>query len=218
MTKIKKHRAKKPPPNTSSNKRWMRATGGYSTLKYVSFFVLGVGFLGLAAAVVFFTDTRQVKFTPLPTIAHTTEVPDTGELLRRINEERAKNNKAELVTDGRLQTVAEERLKDMVVNQRYSHKTLEGKYYYDMLPEQGYASSYSCENLDIENSAEPIKFVHSWLSSGAGHKECMLNDKVSKVGIASGRFSTDDKSSVDSFLVVVIFAAKPHEQSDKQDH
>lgn len=193
------------------NKRWMRAAGGYSSLRYISILTLGVGLLGLAGAVVLYARSRNVEFTPLPTITHTTEIPDTGELLRRINDERRRNNRTELVVDDRLKAAAEKRLKDMVDNQRYSHTSLDGKYYYDLLPELGYNSSYSCENLDIEPSVKPLKFVQSWLSSSGGHKECMLNDKVSRIGIASGKFSRDDKTSQDSFLVIAIFAAKPLE-------
>lgn len=190
-----------------SNKRWMRAMGGYSSLWYISVLILGLGLLGLSAALIIYTRSANISFTPLPTITHTAEVPDSGELLRYINEERKKNNRSELTSDDRLKSIAEKRLKDMVENQRYAHTNLEGKYYYDYLPVEGYSTSYSCENLDIEPGPAPINFVKSWIESTGGHKECMLNDKITKVGIASGKFSRDDKTSKDSFLVVAVFAA-----------
>jgi uncharacterized protein YkwD len=196
-------------------KRWPRATGGYSSFKYVSLFVFGIGFIALASAIVLFLRSSNISFKPLPTLTHTTEVPDTGELLSRINQQRQSNNRTELTPDDRLKAVAEKRLKDMVASQQYSHKNLEGKYYYDLLPDFGYTAAYSCENLDIEPSVKPIDFIRSWLGSGAGHKECMLSDKVSKVGVASGKFSSDDKTARDNFLVVVIFAATPLGQPDK---
>jgi uncharacterized protein YkwD len=191
------------------HKRWARAAGGYTSLRSISIFVLGVGLVGFASAVVVYARSRNVTFTPLPSITHTTDVPDTGELLRRINDERRGNNRTELVMHDRLKLVAEKRLQAMVDSQRYAHNSLDGKYYYDLLPEFGYTSSYSCENLDIEPSVQPKKFIQSWLVSTGGHKECMLNDKVAQVGIASGKFSRDDKTKQQNFLVVAIFAAKP---------
>jgi uncharacterized protein YkwD len=196
-----------------ATKRWTHATGGYSSLKYVSLFVFGVGLLGFATALVLFVQTNNVTFTPLPTITHTTEVPDTGELLNLINEQRRSGNRTELTVDERLKSVAEKRLNDMIASQQYSHKNLEGKYYYDLLSGYGYTAAYSCENLDIEPSVKPIDFIRSWLGSGSGHKECMLSDKVTKIGVASGKFSDDDKTTRDNFLVVVIFAATPLDKS-----
>ncbi|MGH9856345.1 MAG: CAP domain-containing protein [Acidobacteriota bacterium] len=197
------------------NKRWMRATRGSTSFIYVSIFILGIGLLCIAAAIFAYIQSQRVIFAPVPSISYTTEVPDTGELLRQINDTRRKNDLSELEADDRLKDVAEARLKDMIDNQQYSHQNYDGKFYYDLLPEHGYAPSYSCENLDIEPSVKPAKFVSSWLKSGEGHKECLLNDKVQKSGIASGKFSRDDKSSIVSYLVVAIFATEPPE-SDKQ--
>lgn len=206
----KKKNSRAPRNKKTANKRWMRTVSGFSTLKSVSLFVFGIGFLALAAVSVWYVKSQNVEFTPLPTITHTTKVPDTGEVLNLINAQRQANGRPELQTNDKLKAVAERRLKEMVNSQQYSHKNLDGKYYYDLLREHEYFSDYSCENLDIENTVTPSNFIESWLTSDGGHRECLLNNDVSHVGIASGSFSlNDDKSS--SYLVVAIFASEPAE-------
>ena len=210
--KIQKKKRKVLTQSRPSDKRWMRAVGGYSSFRYISLFVIGLGLIGVSFAVLQLTKTENVVFKPLPSIAHTSEVPDTGEILQRLNTERKTNNRTELVSNDELKKVAEQRLREMINSQQYAHKNLAGKYYYDLMAERGYKADYSCENLDIEPSNEPIQFIKSWMSSGAGHKDCMLSDKVSQAGIASGKFNkTDDEQ--DAFLAVVIFASKPTEKS-----
>jgi uncharacterized protein YkwD len=114
--------------------------------------------------------TNNVTFTPLPTITHTTEVPDTGELLNLINEQRRSGNRTELTVDERLKSVAEKRLNDMIASQQYSHKNLEGKYYYDLLSGYGYTAAYSCENLDIEELAWERKWPQRMHAQRQGNK------------------------------------------------
>jgi hypothetical protein len=207
-----------PEKSQPPSKQSLMNASGFSTLKYTCLLVLGVGMIGLASSLALLAREKPHVLNPLPAITHTTEMPDTGELVHRVNEQRQKNNRTDLVIDDRLTKVADKRLKDMIASQQYSHKNLAGKYYYDLLPEAGYRSSYSCENLDIEPSVKPTDFVASWMSSGSGHRECMLNNKVARVGVASGKFTDSDTPAQDTFLVVAIFAATPQENSeDKQN-
>lgn len=195
----------------SKSKNWMRAIKGGVSVKYLSIGFLGCGLLAVAAAVTFAARDKDISFTPLPSIAYRTDAPDGGVLLRMINEERAKNARTELKTDARLTAVAEKRLKDMIASQTYAHRDQAGKYYYDLLPVSGYRTEYSCENLDIENTPKAEAYMTSWLSSGEGHRDCMLDERVTKAGIATGLFSSTDSAlgKQKTYLVVAVFAADP---------
>lgn len=200
----------------AARKRWMKAVAGSVSYKYVSLFIFGIGMVSLSAAAFVYIRTQGYIFSRPPAITHTTEVPDTGELLRYINQERTSNHKSELTADDKLKSLAEKRLNEMVERQQYSHKDKAGKFYYDYLPDLGYVTKYSCENLDIEPSVKPIRYIQSWVKSDGGHKECLLNENVTRVGLASGKFSRDDKSFLNSYLVVAIFAADPQDPAEGQ--
>lgn len=215
MLKLEERKEIKMPKKKTkkTQKRSMRAIGGYSSLKYISLSIFGIGLLAFAAVAIWMVRSENVTLTPLPSITHTNEIPDTGEVVRLINNEREANGRAKLENNDTLKAVAERRLREMVNAQEYSHQNQDGKYYYDLLREHEYFSNYSCENLDIESIPTPAKFIKSWLTSSGGHRECLLNDQVSEIGIASGKFSQNDDDS-EAFLVVVIFASSPQEEAE----
>lgn len=195
----------KKPNSTKSSKSLWRTNQGNTRFTYLSITLFSIGICALAAAIFFLMSPSSLTSKLPGSITHTDAAPDTQELLVRLNGARTAANKPELESDEKLQAVAEMRLQDMIKHQKYDHKDSSGKFFYDLLREKSYASEYSCENLDIETTTVPQAFVKSWLESTAGHRDCLLHEKVTKVGIASGTFTTDDRARK-NYLVVVIFA------------
>jgi len=195
---------------TSSKKtqrlpRWQRTIGGYSSLKYVAMLVVGVGFVGTAAALTFWQPQSPIT-NPLGSLSHTADAPDVNDLLREINQQRHMNNLPDVTLDPEISLVADTRAKDMVTHQYYAHQNLQGLFYYDLLSKSGIPSTFSCENLDIGASLQTMSYVQDWLQSTQGHKECMLNKRVSKIGLAATKFSEAQNGlTTSSYLVVAIF-------------
>jgi len=192
---------------TSQNRR--PRLGGYIGLKHVALFALSVGSLGLAfgaglALKPADTDTK----TPLASLSHDAEAPSSVELIKLINTARADNKLPAVGTDYRLNATAQERLHDMATHQYYAHQNLAGTYYYDLLKGQG-ITGYSCENLSLSSSIDAQAHVDSWLASTEGHRECLLNNQTTKVGIASGLFSSNTPGTDPTYLVVTIYASPP---------
>lgn len=136
---------------------------------------------------------------------------DANTVLQLVNEERKKHGVAALESDPALTLVAETRAKDMALNSYYAHETLEGKYFYDYFKRFGFSTGFSCENLDLEFTDDESQYVHDWLTSIHGHKECMLNETVTKAGYATAIFSEkgENGSIANTYVVVAIHAAPP---------
>jgi uncharacterized protein YkwD len=110
---------------------------------------------------------------------------NTTQLLNGINSERTKHGLTALLADESLTTVAKQRANSMHAGKYYAHQDpITGDFYYDLLGRQGVRYGYSCENLDLSTSVNPSSYVADWLSSNKGHKDCMLNKSVSKIGLA----------------------------------
>lgn len=190
--------------------RWLKL-GGYISLKHVALFAAAMGGLGLAfGAGVALRPEPASPTASLSSLSHSSDAPSTIELIKRINAARTANQQPAINTDYRLQKVADSRLQDMIANQYYAHQNLNGKYYYDMLDNVGLAGMYSCENLSIEPSLEAQDYVDSWLASKEGHRECLLSNKVTAIGIAAGLFSPAGSDQTDpTYLVVTIYGNPP---------
>ncbi|HTE58375.1 MAG TPA: CAP domain-containing protein [Verrucomicrobiae bacterium] len=198
----KKHSSAKKP------KRWMRAVGGYSSMAYVGRIVVSLGLIGIGAGLVTLFQPHASLRNPLDSISHTSNAPDTSELLQLVNAARTEIHVPNVTLDPQLTAVAEERLKDMVQHQYYSHQSLKGQYYYDLFAGHGFKTSYSCENLGIAPTLVAKKYVDDWLTSNEGHKDCMLTNRVSKVGIATAEFSKSSNAET-TYLVVSIYSTAP---------
>ena len=192
-------------PHKKKQKLIKRTIGGYSSLKYVAMLVVGIGFVGTAAAITIWQPTAPIT-NPLTSLSHTADAPDTNDILSQINQNRTANNLTEVTLDKSLTTVAELRLKDMIDHQYYAHQSLNGQYYYGLFGKHGISAAFSCENLDIGTSLEAKDYIADWLMSNEGHKECLQNKRVSKVGMASGKFSEAQNGlTSSSYMVVTIF-------------
>lgn len=168
--------------------------------------VVGLVFVGAAAALTFWQPSAPIT-NPLRSISNTATAPDTNDMLTLINSSRQSVNTSRVTLDPALNALAEDRLKDMVTHQYYAHQNLKGQYYYNMFNTHGVKATFSCENLDIGTSLDAESYVKDWLESTEGHKECLQNKRVSKVGIASGKFSEAQNGlTSSSYLVVTIYA------------
>jgi uncharacterized protein YkwD len=96
----------------------------------------------------------------------------------------------------------------MVNRQYYAHKNPDGKIFFDLMAEGGYATQYACENLSLEPSKQESASYDSWLTSTHGHKECMLRTEVTRAGYASRKMYDipTSKGMTAYYLVVAIHA------------
>jgi uncharacterized protein YkwD len=187
----------------------MRSIGGYSTMTYVGRIVVGLGLIGVGAGLVTVFQPRIENADPLSSLSFASDAPDTAEILRLVNATRNQIHVQPVTADAQLDAVAQERLKDMVDRQYYSHQNLKGEYYYNLFAKHGFQTAYSCENLNIDSSIMATEYLDDWLMSNEGHKDCLLNTKVSRVGMASGEFSKASDTAQKTYLVVTIYATPP---------
>lgn len=208
-------------------KAWGRTTDRYLALRVMNtcFYLAGMvaTLTGSALAINDFIKPATPTFVQMiPTPVVQTEVDDIlspEEILRLVNLERQALGIAELTADPALTAVAEERAEDMVLNQYYAHQSPDGTFYSDLFAQHDFSAGYSCENLNIEFTLDERQYIDDWLNSDKGHKECLLNDRVTKAGYAVGVFNDPDKdgSTVRSYIVVAIHAAPPFSQGNASE-
>lgn len=107
-------------------------------------------------------------------------------LVDEINRVRYENGVAPLSIDGSLTKIATSRSDDMVANNYYAHQSPNGTYFSDLMKQDGISYEFACENLDLAFSGAESTYVADWMASTKGHRECLLNSKVTKVGVAVG--------------------------------
>lgn len=206
MKQNKKHQRKR--QTKAVNRLWGRTIGGYFGLKHIGLLLAIVVLSGSVVGVSTLLRPNRTSHDPLPSLSFAPDAPNTAEIMKLINNTRTSNGLDAVMTDIGLDAVAEERLEDMVRHQYYSHQNLKGKYYYELFAIHDFSAAYSCENLGLEPSRDAARFVDSWLESKEGHKDCLLNEKVDRIGIAASKFSDGSEGSTDpTYLVVTIYGA-----------
>ncbi len=117
-----------------------------------------------------------------------------------INDYRRINNQPALTEDTRLNSLAQERANDMKTKRYYSH-SFEGKTFSDLLEKYAISrTAQSCENLLLTN--DPATAVAQW-SVSLPHKDCMLNGKMNRIGMAEVLFDED----TEQHLYVTVYAS-----------
>lgn len=167
-------------------------------------FGVGVFFLSL-----FFAATQPRSFLPAHALStmqtyqsHTYEDNQLASILIAINKARRVHNLPELHANSALTTVANARAQDMQRNKYYAHLSpVSNQMYYDSLEQQGMRAGYSCENLDLSLSTNPDSYVRDWLDSNKGHKDCLLHESISQIGLA---VTTVNLDGTNKQLVVAI--------------
>lgn len=107
-------------------------------------------------------------------------------VLAQTNIERHKAGLPLLASDPILTRIAEQKAKDMIMNNYFAHESPDGKMIGDLAKEAGYAYLSVGENLALGDFANASKLVSAWMNS-PGHRANILNTAYTQIGIAAVR-------------------------------
>lgn len=85
-----------------------------------------------------------------------------------------------------LDTVAEERMKDMFEKQYFEHNSPKGKNAAKVAEQNGYQFIAIGENLALGNFQDDKALVQAWMDS-PGHRANILNNRYQELGLAAGK-------------------------------
>lgn len=155
-------------------------------MKKILFVFASIVLLGLAGSTAFVVYTANQPDGSIEATTNSAEAetppPTPEELLRLVNDERAKVGVAPLVIDENVQKAAQLKADDFASRDYYSH-AIKGSEYI-LTPEMDSLISTMCTtgNENINNNIQTsAQAVSSWINSPS-HKETMLNAKYSKTG------------------------------------
>jgi uncharacterized protein YkwD len=162
-----------------------------------------VAWLGLSAV-----QTAGLSPRPRPEVQAVTDTrfiarpdaPDPNHILEMVNSIRSEAGLNPLEPNEMLSAAAENRARDMSMGAYYAHRSPEGRYYYDELPDVG----YSCENLNLSFSMREERHLEDWLKS-PDHRRCLLDGRLRHAGYAVLRV---DNAGQPSYLLVAIHSEK----------
>lgn len=141
-----------------------------------------------------------------PTVA-TSSIPSVDDVFDKVNAQRVKNDLKPLVKNSVLTEVALERARDMNTNNYYAHEDNKGLYFYDHIEQKNYQVGFACENLDMSFSDSTSSYVADWMNSSNGHRECLLDSKITDAGYALVAYGDQENPlSEKAYLVVAIHA------------
>lgn len=146
-------------------------------------------------ALVFSINTFATHPTQVKGEALSAPVTTGNALVDEINRVRFENGVNPLSIDNSLNTIALERTKDMVTNNYYAHQSPDGTDFSHLLKRERISYDYACENLDLAFSGAESTYVADWMASNKGHRECLLNNQVTKVGVAVDSMAVTGASS-----------------------
>lgn len=107
---------------------------------------------------------------------------DEQELLRLVNQERAKLNLSQLTLDLTLQAVGRAHSLDMFRRGYFSHHNPEGQDPFDRLKAHGVHYHIAGENLAL---APTVAMAHTGLMNSPGHRRNILEPKYNRIGIGA---------------------------------
>lgn len=162
--------------------------------------------LATLAVVVFWTLAIYTTFAIIRTIppepvAEVVKPPTVQELLKLVNEERAKVGVAPLAIDERLNESAQFKADDMVTNDYISHEDRNGKHGYEYAQEAtGESCSLVGENYywGTGNRITSTAALDGWMNSKS-HHDAILEDEYELTGF--GIAGTDKIVVVEHFCV-----------------
>lgn len=134
----------------------------------------------------------------------TAPVPSGNIFVDEINTVRYQNSVNPLAISDELEQIANERTADMVKYNYYAHKSPSGKYFDDLMDRDKLKYDFACENLDLAFVGDVKTYIADWMASTKGHRECLLNNKVSKIGVATQTMPVTGAS--DSVIATAIFS------------
>ena len=155
-------------------------------------------------ALVFSLNTFAAHPTQVKGEALTAPVATGNALVDEINRVRYENGVAPVNIDNALVGIAKERTSDMVTNNYYAHQSPNGLYFNDLMKQNRISYGFACENLDLAFSGAESTYVADWMASTKGHRECLLNAQVTKIGVATGSMPVTGAAS--STIATAIFS------------
>lgn len=152
--------------------------------------------------------SQQVLSAQSSTLSHTANLPDPNQLLGLTNQARGISGQPPLLPHKTLIALAQRRANDMATRHYYAHLSPENTYYYDSLRTTEFKDVYSCENLGMGSSIGANFYVSQWALSDKGHKECLLDERVTYVGYGIAELPFDpERSDTQTYIVVAIHSA-----------
>lgn len=138
------------------------------------------------------TQTPTVTASPEPSATaapSTTEASYAAEVVRLVNEERAKEGLSALTVDASVQAAAQVRAVE--IKSAFSHTRPNGSSCFTALGEQGVSYRGAGENIAYGQSS-PEAVMKTWMNS-QGHRANIMSEKYTKIGVgcyrdANGRY------------------------------
>jgi uncharacterized protein YkwD len=131
------------------------------------------------------TTAPPVPVTTAPPVPATTAPSGNAaleaEVVKIVNDERAKANCAALTADDRLTAAARGHSADMAARNYFSHTTPEGVEFATRITDAGYRWSRAGENI-AKGQRTPAEVMSSWMNS-AGHRANILNCGFKNIGV-----------------------------------
>lgn len=127
-------------------------------------------------------------------------------LLASTNTTREQNSLGDLSANSKLTNAAENKAKDMVRNNYWSHTSPSGEEPWQFIKDSQYAYSLAGENLAY-GFTDSDSIINAWLSSPA-HRDNVLSSEYSEVGFGTATSSNYQDSG--PAIVVVAMYAKPY--------
>lgn len=127
-------------------------------------------------------------------------------LLASTNTTREQSNLSDLTANSKLTNAAENKAKDMVRNNYWSHTSPSGEEPWQFIKDSQYAYSLAGENLAY-GFTDSDSIINAWLSSPA-HRDNVLNSEYSEVGFGTATSSNYQEGG--PAIVVVAMYAKPY--------
>lgn len=113
--------------------------------------------------------------------ASTEQSQFTAEVVKLVNQERAKSGLQPLTSDDALAKVALAKAKDMANNNYFSHTSPTYGSPFDMMSQYGIQYSYAGENI-ASGQQTPAQVMQDWMNS-QGHRENIMNANFTKIGV-----------------------------------
>lgn len=126
-------------------------------------------------------------------------------IAERVNATRIASGLQPLAQSKELDQVAESRARDMAENAYYAHQGANGTYFYDIMKQKGVEAGYACENLDLSENLNTNEFMNDWLGSTTGHRECLLDNRVTEAGYAITKILVSNGVPINEYAVVAIY-------------
>ncbi len=120
-------------------------------------------------------DSDETEIKPVSNLSNMEK-----KMVELVNEERKRNNLSSLKVDSKLTAVARKKAQDMVTNDYFSHYSPTYGSPFDMLDRFGIEYLHAGENIAANSSVER---AHSSLMNSSGHRQNILSNNFTRVGI-----------------------------------